>query len=277
MIITDLSTIEEIPLGKSKDLSKETYEHFKAIKRIKPYTNSRHAHWLCLCECGQYFTSTSGHLNAGSCKSCGHLQKDKASQVLKKYLEDNKGKPRVDYVGYKSGKLTVISFSHINKNHRSVWNCQCECGNIKQTASSELAKKETKSCGCLNQSYGSYKIEQILLKNNIPFEKEKTFETCRFPNSNALARFDFFVNGILIEFDGKQHYEYVGGYFTYNDFQNLQKRDEYKNKWCKENNIPLIRIPYFDEDKITDTYIMEVIKNENKRNSLFALQKCWQL
>ena len=35
-----------------------------------------------------------------------------------------------------------------------------------------------------------------------------------------------------------------------------------KNKWCKENNIPLIRIQYFDEDKITDEYIMEVIKNE---------------
>ena len=34
MIITDLSTIEEIPLGKSKDLSKEKYEHFKAIKNI---------------------------------------------------------------------------------------------------------------------------------------------------------------------------------------------------------------------------------------------------
>ena len=262
MIITDLSTIEEIPLGKSKDLSKEKYEHFKAIKRIKPYTNSRNAHWLCLCECGQYFISTSAHLNSGSCKSCGHLQKDKASQSLKKYHEDNKGKPKVNYVGYKSGKLTVISFSHIDKNHHSVWNCQCECGNIKQIASPELAKKDTKSCGCLNQSYGSYKIEQILLKNNIPFEKEKTFETCRFPNSNALARFDFFVNGILIEFDGKQHYEYVGGYFTYNDFQNLQKRDEYKNKWCKENNIPLIRIPYFDEDKITDAYVMEIIKNE---------------
>ena len=236
MVITDLSLIEEMPLGKSMDLSKNVYDGFVAIKRIKPYTKSRNAHWLCQCKCGNYFIST--------------------------YQKSVQGKPKQDYIGYKSGKLTVISFSHIDKNHHSVWNCQCECGNIKQVASPELAKKDTKSCGCLKQSYGSYKIEQILLKNNIPFEKEKTFETCRFPNSNALARFDFFVNGILIEFDGKQHYEYIGGYFTYNDFQNLQKRDEYKNKWCKENNIPLIRIPYFDEDKITDEYIMEVIKNE---------------
>ena len=24
----------------------------------------------------------------------------------------------------------------------------------------------------------------------------------------------------------------------------IQERDTYKNQWCKENNIPLIRIPY---------------------------------
>ena len=24
----------------------------------------------------------------------------------------------------------------------------------------------------------------------------------------------------------------------------LVKRDKYKNQWCKDNNIPLIRIPY---------------------------------
>ena len=262
MIITDLSLVEEMPLGKSIDLSKNTYDGFVAIKRIKPYTKSRNAHWLCQCKCGNYFTTTSAHINQGTCTSCGCAQKEKAANNISTYQKSVKGKPKQDYIGYKSGKLTVISFSHIDKNHHSVWNCQCECGNIKQVASPELAKKDTKSCGCLKQSYGSYKIEQILLKNNIPFEKEKTFETCRFPNSNALARFDFFVNGILIEFDGRQHYEYIGGYFTYDDFQNLQKRDEYKNKWCKENNIPLIRIPYFDEDKITDEYIMEVIKNE---------------
>ena len=262
MIITDLSTIEEIPLGKSKDLSQEHYEHFSAIKRIKPYTKSRSAHWLCLCECGQYFVTTSNHITAGTCRSCGHIQKELASKAITKYRQENSGKPKVDYTGYKSGKLTVISFSHMDKNHHSVWNCQCECGNTTQVAASELVKKDTKSCGCLIQSYGSYRIEQILLKYNIPYIKEKTFNTCRFPNTNALARFDFYVNGVLIEFDGRQHYEYVGGYYTIEDFEKLQERDKYKTKWCKQNNIPLIRIPYFDEEKLSDEYILEVIGYE---------------
>ena len=57
--------------------------------------------------------------------------------------------------------------------------------------------------------------------------------------------------------DGKQHYEYVGGFFSLDDFYNLQKRDEFKNQWCKENNIQLIRIPYYDEEQITFDYLKE--------------------
>ena len=33
-------------------------------------------------------------------------------------------------------------------------------------------------------------------------------------------------------------------YLNKNNFKNTKKRDEYKNNWCKENNIPLIRIKY---------------------------------
>jgi hypothetical protein len=38
---------------------------------------------------------------------------------------------------------------------------------------------------------------------NIPFEREYSFKNCIFPESNALARFDFFVNKeYIIEVDG---------------------------------------------------------------------------
>ena len=85
---------------------------------------------------------------------------------------------------------------------------------IQKIIRNELISGDTKSCGCLHQSFGSYRIEQILNQYNIPFEKEKTFETCRFPDTKEKGRFDFFINGKLVEFDGKQHYEFVGGYFT---------------------------------------------------------------
>lgn len=261
MIITNIEELEEMPLGRSTDLSKKNFEHFEAIKRIKPIkkTTSRDAVWLCKCECGNFFISNSGNLQKAGRNGCGHLQKEQASNSLSLYQKQNKGKPKKDYVGYTSGKLTVISFSHIDENRHSVWNCKCECGAEIQVASPELASKEVKSCGCLKQSYGSYKIEQIFINNNIPYEKEKTFDDCRFPSTNALARFDFYVNNVLIEFDGKQHYEYVGGYYTLDEFHNIQERDRYKNNWCKENNIKLVRIPYYEEDKITFEYLKEKI------------------
>lgn len=269
MLITDLSQIEEMPLGKSEDLTQKDFKTFKAIKRVKPYTNSRAAHWLCQCNCGNYFVSTAAHLNNEKCKSCGCLQKEVAKKTLTDYKESTKGKPKQDHSGEQYGKLTIISFSHIDEYRNSHWLCKCECGKEKIIRWTELYNGDTKSCGCLQQSYGSYKIEQVLKDANIPYEKEKTFENCRFPKSNALARFDFFVDGVLIEFDGKQHYEYVGGFFTLDDFYSLQERDEYKNQWCKENNIPLIRIKYTEEDNINLDFLKEKIENGKREiNSL---------
>lgn len=78
--------------------------------------------------------------------------------------------------------------------------------------------------------------------------------------------FDFIImkeNNIiaLIEYDGEQHYrpvEYFGGE---NKFKIQQIRDERKDIYCKENNILLIRIPYYDYDKINDEYILNKLKS----------------
>ena len=54
-------------------------------------------------------------------------------------------------------------------------------------------------------SKGEKIIRDILLKNNIDFEEQKTFETCRFLNTKAKARFDFYLpnDNLLIEYDGE--------------------------------------------------------------------------
>ena len=36
----------------------------------------------------------------------------------------------------------------------------------------------------------------------------------------------------------------------------IQNRDKRKNQWAKEHNIPLVRIPYWERDKITLEMIM---------------------
>lgn len=261
MIIQDISMVEEMPLNTSRDYTKEQFENCIPLKRIKPFKEdkSRHAHWLCQCKlCGNYFETSSNTLkNNHIGPSCGCKQKQIAAKHITKVDLQRRDKPKDDLTGQKFGLLTILSFSHMDKNRHSVWNCKCECGTEKQIIRNELISGDTKSCGCLHQSFGSYKIEQILNQYNIPFEKEKTFETCRFPDTKEKGRFDFFINGKLVEFDGKQHYEFVGGYFTQQSFKALQQRDKYKNQWCKDNNIELIRIPYTDENLISLEYLKE--------------------
>ena len=55
---------------------------------------------------------------------------------------------------------------------------------------------------------------------------------------------------LLIEYDGIQHFEEVEIFresLTY-----IQKNDDIKNQYCKDNDIKLIRIPYWDYDRIEE-------------------------
>jgi hypothetical protein len=67
-----------------------------------------------------------------------------------------------------------------------------------------LSRPQGHLCACCGQkSKGEYKISTMLKDLNIPFEKEYSFKDCFFPDSHALARFDFFVNEeYIIEVDG---------------------------------------------------------------------------
>ena len=75
-------------------------------------------------------------------------------------------------------------------------------------------------------------------ENNIPYEKEKRFNSCK---DNSYLPFDFYVdNKYLIEYDGKQHFQ-DGGFY---DYKKTHLHDLIKSQWCKDNNIQLIRISY---------------------------------
>lgn len=52
-----------------------------------------------------------------------------------------------DLVGHKSGKLTVVKFSHKDSKFHAWWLCICECGTEKTLRGSSLSCFKTKSCG----------------------------------------------------------------------------------------------------------------------------------
>ena len=208
----------------------------------KGQTESGGAFWKCRCDCGNEVSVSSSHLQSGHTKSCGCL---------------NKG---YDLEGQQFGKLTVIKKvpkPENKKDNNNYWLCKCECGNQTITSASSLVTGETKSCGCL-KSAGEYKIIQLLKNNNIQFETQKTFNSCRFHETNRLGYFDFYINDqFLLEYDGPQHFSFKeSGWDNLDYFLNITQKDIFKNNWCKENNIPLKRIPYWELKNLTIEDIM---------------------
>ena len=105
------------------------------------YPSGKHRpRYKCLCDCGRETIVMANALKNGSCKSCGHLQKEKASEANS-----------VDLVGKKFGRLTVISRSaERNKRGSVMWECACDCGKYvrKTTVALTHNRSRLKSCGC---------------------------------------------------------------------------------------------------------------------------------
>lgn len=55
-------------------------------------------------------------------------------------------------------------------------------------------------------------------------------------------------------------------------FQKQQERDQKKDEWCKENNIPLLRIPYTDYEQLDAEYLFSKIpKIGEESNFAFSI------
>lgn len=187
-------------------------------------------YWVCQCDCGNTTEVLDSLLKNGSTKSCGCLKRRPSSR-------------RLDLTNKKFGYLTALYFNKKESQpNRTYWHCRCACGNECDVLLENLTSpKRFPSCGCQTSSRGELKIEQLLNDNNIIYEKEKSFDSCINPETNRPLRFDFFVNNsYLIEFDGEQHFKDR----WFEDLEEIQYRDNIKTQWCKDNNIPLIRIPY---------------------------------
>lgn len=121
-------------------------------------------------------------------------------------------------------------------------------------------------CGCskCRLSDGIIKIIEWLNKNNILFIQEHKFKDCR---DKQLLPFDFYLPkyNLCIEYDGGQHFYPVcfGGMSWERaiiKFEDRLEKDIIKNKFCFKNSIGLIRIPFWDEDKISQILSKQLLR-----------------
>lgn len=105
---------------------------------------------------------------------------------------------------------------------------------------------------CNNCSNGELRIRKYLDSNNINYETEVSFEGLK-SKKNYYLRFDFLIyidkeNYILLEYDGKQHFQ-ESGYFK-NKLDIIKENDLLKDNFCKKFKIKLYRISYKKLNKL---------------------------
>lgn len=239
---------ENTSKANTKNLVGQKIGRLTVIERDTTKTGGN-VYWLCKCDCGnpELISVSSSHLGK-STLSCGCLQKERTSEA---HL--------INLTNQRFGKLIVLERDSkiVYPTH---WLCKCDCGNIVSVGAANLRSGKTESCGCIN-SKGEEAISKILRELDIKYVPQKTFEGLR--GNNKPLRFDFYLPEykICLEYQGIQHYEPRFGSDKNGYFQIQQEYDRKKVKYCENNNIKLITIPYTDLKKINKEYLLEKIKN----------------
>lgn len=231
--------IAERAKQKKIDLTNMRFGRLVAIKDSGKRSNEKVV-WECVCDCGNLVYVTSTHLTSGATQSCGCLQKERTGQAKAK-----------DLTNQRFGHVVALRPTQKRIAGQVVWECKCDCGAIFYTSTCNLTQGKTHSCGCMKMSQGAEKIAHLLQEHNISYVNEKVFLDCVFEDTGKHARFDFWVNNeYIIEFDGVQHFKPTSGWNTIEKHLSVVEHDKIKNNWCKQHNIPIIRIPYTQEDNL---------------------------
>lgn len=210
---------------------------------------------LCKCKCGNIKEVKLSYLLNNQSKDCGCGRKETMSKTLTKNL-----------TGQKFGKLVAVEkLLERNKHGRILYKCICDCGNEIIVPGYCLVQRHTSSCGCLNSYYNMY-IKNFLDNNDIENKPEYTIFI-----GNNYYRFDFYLPqyNLFIEYDGEQHYKPIRYYSQSDDeveqnFKRTQEHDKIKNKYCKDNHINLLRIPYWEKENI-ETIINNYLQRLNEK------------
>lgn len=124
----------------------------------------------------------------------------------------------------------------------------------------------------MKRSLGEQKIAQILKKERIPFETEKTFSDLK----KGRYRYDFYLikSHILIEYDGEPHFVQSPKFHKkVTDFLKAKERDRQKNQYAIVNKLKLYRIPYWDLEKIQN--YEDLFQKKYLVTSIFHNDEIW--
>lgn len=188
--------------------------------------------------CGNTVTPRPSNLKTSG-KGCKHCGRKLASK--NKMLTNDEFVRRV-YEQVGDEYIFNEPYKRYNAKHSLTHN---ECGLTYQVTPNQFLDHERRCPNC-QSSKGEQKIKKYLDDRGFNYKREMTFDDLTYVNK---LRFDFGVykDGellTLIEFDGLHHVKPVEKWGGEETLKLIQTRDALKNQYAKDNNIPLLRIPY---------------------------------
>lgn len=250
-------------MSKIKNIIGQKFGRLLVLERVENYRQSNgrtRTRYKCQCDCGKIYIADGQHLIHGDIVSCGCLKNEKAAERGRNKipaLASAKAKFN-DLTGQRFGKLVVVEYVGKDLNSKSMWKCQCDCGNFTIVRSNHLLRNLVKSCGCTN-SFGELETRQLLLQYKITYTTQYTFPDLLSSKGSPL-RFDFAIfdseNKLLalVEYQGIQHDPSRQG----KEFgkQQREETDQLKFDYCKAHSIPLYYVWYKDN---TEFEILSII------------------
>lgn len=127
-----------------------------------------------------------------------------------------------------------------------------------------IKNKKPTGCPYCYSSHGEKEVRNILKKLKINFEEQVKFDGMSFISD---LKVDFYLpeQNAIIEYSGLQHYKPIEHFGGESGFKKTIARDTIKKKYCVDNNMPFIEIPY-NSKNIEE----EIINQLGMTNSLIS-------
>ena len=242
----------------TKQFKEIVFEQSPNIKIIGEYKGARER-VDAYCTIHDYFWKPSAFrlMSGTGCPKCG-------DEIVKK-------KKTIPYEIKKEKLESIhannIEFLHIPNNTHDKVKCRClKCKKEWETSYFNLTKPNYTGCPNCIESKNEKRLKNIMDKWGYRYTSQKTFSNCK---DRRLLPFDLYLDdfNVLIEYDGEHHYKMIPrGLKTQfelkEDFELVKKHDSIKNKYCKENKIPLIRIPYWEKENM-EYFLFDKFKELN--------------
>lgn len=157
-----------------------------------------------------------------------------------------------------------LNGDYINCNTATTFYCEVHNIHFETRPRSLLYGKST-GCPYCSETLGERKMREILVgKLNKEIKTQYIFPDCKYKRPLKFDACDI-NNMILFEYQGQQHYYPVdfagkGKEWAEEQFKINKIRDKIKSDYCQINNIPLIKIPYWEYNTMESYLVNELNK-----------------